>query len=91
MNIKKKTKFENPYFPFNKIENDLTMKKEISKKYIFPHFFSTFVSVFGTTPPPIRNAPPPPPVSIDGVFLMVFLVLALVFGIYKLNLNSVNK
>ena len=91
MKMKKKPKFENPYLPFNKIKHDLTMKKEISKKYLFTPFLLIFVSVFGTNPPPIRDAPPPPGFPIDGNSLLAFVVIAVLFGIYKLKLNTTKK
>lgn len=47
------------------------MKKEILKKANLLFMLLPFVSIFGTTPPPIGDAPPPPGFPIDGVFILV--------------------
>jgi hypothetical protein len=63
------------------------MKRDISKKHVFYFLLLPFVSIFGTTPPPIGDAPPPPGFPIDGGFILVTLGFAIVFGIYKLKLK----
>jgi len=63
------------------------MKKEILKKSTLLLMLLPFVSIFGTTPPPIGDAPPPPGFPIDGVFILVSLGIAVVFGFYKLKLK----
>jgi hypothetical protein len=63
------------------------MKKEILKKANLLFMLLPFVSIFGTTPPPIGDAPPPPGFPIDGVFILVTLAIAVVFGFYKLKLK----
>jgi hypothetical protein len=64
------------------------MKKEISIKHLLYFVFVPLASVFGKPPPPIGDAPPPPGFPIDGTFLLVTIVIAVVFGIYKLKLST---